>query len=164
MIDRFVIMGVSGCGKSHIGHGFAKAIDAAFIDGDVLHPKANIDKMAGGQPLDDNDRAPWLEKVGVALQPNTVISCSALKRRYRDQIRAHAAAPVLICFLKGDRDVLQERVKNRAGHFMPPALLDSQLATLEPPTADELHVMADITHSPEQIIAQLIVAAQDIRT
>ena len=151
----YVVMGVSGCGKSLIGQTFATAIGAAFIDGDTLHPAANIAKMTRGEPLDDTDRAPWLDRVGAALvPPGTVVACSALKRRYRDQIRATATTPVTFLFLRGRRDTLLARVSSRPGHFMPPALLDSQLATLEPPGPDEAHLVADIEQTPAQIVAR----------
>ncbi len=150
----YIVMGVSGCGKSLIGQAFATAIGAPFIDGDTLHPAANIAKMSRGEPLDDTDRAPWLTQVGAALvPPGTVVACSALKRKYRDQIRAVASTPVTFLYLRGQRDTLLTRVSNRPGHFMPPALLDSQLATLEPPGSDEAHHVADIEQTPGQIVA-----------
>lgn len=162
MTGRYIIMGVSGCGKSHIGAAFAKAIGAGFIDGDTLHPESNIAKMRSGIPLTDADRAPWLAQVGAALGPDTVIACSALKRRYRDQIRARAGAPVVFVFLDGDRALLLERVNNRPGHFMPPALLDSQLATLERPGADELHVTAPISLPPDALVAFCVAATKEL--
>lgn len=164
MTARYIIMGVSGCGKSHIGAEFAAAIDAQFIDGDSLHPKANIDKMRLGDPLTDSDRAPWLDQVGQALGPDTVIACSALKRRYRDRIRDTAGATVVFVFLHGPRDVLIERVNNRPGHFMPASLLDSQFATLEPPDAAETHITVDIRKPPAQIVQDLIIATKDLIT
>lgn len=153
-MTRFVVMGVSGCGKSLIGQRFADAIGATFRDGDDLHPPANIAKMSRGEPLDDTDRAPWLNKVGETLATDgTVVACSALKRTYRDLIRSVAGAPVTFLFLRGRRDTLLHRMSARPGHFMPPALLDSQLATLQPPTRDEPHLVADIEHTPDQIVA-----------
>lgn len=153
-ISRFVMMGVSGCGKSSIGAGFAAACGLRFTDGDHLHPPANIAKMSAGEALNDADRAPWLDLVGAELAGgDRVIACSALKRTYRDQIRDRAGAPVMFLFLKGDRDTLLSRMAARPGHFMPVSLLDSQLATLEPPLADELHLTQDIAQTPAQIIA-----------
>ena len=146
-------MGVSGCGKSRIGAGLAAALSARFIDGDSLHPQANIDKMRRGAPLTDADRAPWLALIGGALTDNTVIACSALKRQYRDLIRDTAGGPVAFLYLRGQRDTLLARMSTRPGHFMPTTLLDSQLATLEPPTPDERHLTADIEAAPEDIIA-----------
>ena len=153
-MSRYVVMGVSGCGKSHIGQAFAAAIGARFIDGDNLHPRANIDKMSRGEPLDDHDRAPWLDRVGATLATaGTVVACSALKRQYREQIRAVSGAPVTFLYLRGKRETLLDRVSCRPGHFMPTELLDSQLAALEPPGDDERHLVADIEHTPDQIIA-----------
>ncbi len=153
-ISRFVVMGVSGCGKSSIGAGFAAARGLQFTDGDHLHPPANIAKMSRGEALNDDDRAPWLDLVGAELAGgNSVIACSALKRKYRDQIRNRAGAPVMFLMLQGARDILQARMTARPGHFMPTSLLDSQLATLEPPMADELHLIQDIDQTPAEIIA-----------
>ena len=152
--SRFVVMGVSGCGKSSIGAGFASARGLRFGDGDHLHPAANIAKMSRGEALNDDDRTPWLDLVGSALVGgDQVIACSALKRKYRDQIRRRAGAPVMFLFLQGDRDILLTRMVARPGHFMPTSLLDSQLATLEPPMPDELHLTQDIDQTPAQIIA-----------
>lgn len=146
-------MGVSGCGKSLIGQTLATAMGLRFIDGDSLHPPANIAKMRRGEPLTDADRAPWLTLVGDTLRAHgTVIACSALKRTYRDHIRARAAAPVTFLYLRGQRDTLLARMSTRPGHFMPPALLYSQLATLEPPGPDEAHLIADIEAAPAAIV------------
>ena len=159
MTARYVVMGVSGCGKSRIGQAVARAIGAAFFDGDDLHPPANIAKMSAGHPLTDADRAPWLDKVGEVLAtPDRLVACSALKRVYRERISAAAGAPVMFLFLRGQRATLQDRVTHRPGHFMPPALLDSQLATLEPPGPDEPHVTVDIEQSPDAVVADLVAA------
>lgn len=155
------MMGVSGCGKSEIGKRFSLAIGAAFFDGDSLHPEENIAKMSRGEPLDDTDRAPWLDRIGgrfaAATEP-TVIACSALKRVYRERISEKAGRPVTFLFLEGTREVLSGRMQHRTGHFMPVALLDSQLATLEPPAADERSVKASIDQPPGQIVAQFLTA------
>ncbi|HTB67909.1 MAG TPA: gluconokinase [Steroidobacteraceae bacterium] len=141
MIRAIVVMGVTGSGKSTLGSTLARALGWQFVEGDTLHPAANIKKMAAGIPLDDQDRVPFLDNVAKALAESRphgiVVSCSALKRSYRDRIRAgepHAlfVLPVLT------RAQLEARLRVRAGHFMPASLLDSQLATLEPPSADEL--------------------------
>ena len=154
-MTRYVVMGVSGCGKSRIGQDFAMAQGAEFVDGDSLHPPENVAKMRRGEPLDDSDRAPWLDRVGQVLQADDmVVACSALKRIYRDRIRAMAGAPVMFLFLRGKRETLLQRMASRPGHFMPVSLLDSQLATLEPPTADEPHLVADIEQSPAAIVRQ----------
>ena len=141
MIRAIVVMGVTGSGKSTLGSTLARALGWQFVEGDTLHPAANIKKMAAGIPLDDQDRVPFLDNVAKALAESRphgiVVSCSALKRSYRDRIRAgepHAlfVLPVLT------RAQLEARLRVPAGHFMPASLLDSQLATLEPPSADEL--------------------------
>jgi gluconokinase len=153
-MSRFVVMGVSGCGKSSIGAGFAAARGLPFTDGDHLHPPANIAKMSRGEALNDDDRAPWLDLVGAELAGgNRVIACSALKRKYRDQIRNRAGAPVMFLLLQGARETLLARMSSRPGHFMPTSLLDSQLATLEPLLADELHLIQNIDQTPAEIIA-----------
>ncbi len=158
-MSRYVVMGVSGCGKSSIGAQMALRLGARFIDGDDLHPAANIAKMARGEPLDDADRAPWLDLVGAALAaPNTVIACSALKRRYRDTIRAGAGAEVTFLYLRGGYETLMQRMAGRPGHFMPAALLDSQLAALEPPQADEIFAEQSIDATPQEICNGFIAA------
>ena len=163
MTAAYVIMGVSGCGKSKIGQAFADAAGASLFDGDDLHPAENIAKMSRGEPLNDADRAPWLDKVGDQLaqaREPMGIACSALKRVYRERIRASAGKPVTFLYLEGTREVLSERMKHRAGHFMPVALLDSQLATLEPPDADELTVKAARDQSPDAVVAELLLELQ----
>lgn len=163
-MERFVMMGVSGCGKSSIGAAFAVAIGGKFIDGDDLHPDANRIKMASGQPLNDDDRAPWLVRVGQALHGGTgpiVIGCSALKRRYRDVIRDQAAQPVMFLHLTGSRKVLAARMAARKGHFMPASLLDSQLAALEPPMPDEAAITVDIDQTPHSMLAELLRRTQN---
>ncbi|MBA3909446.1 MAG: hypothetical protein C0524_06050 [Rhodobacter sp.] len=163
-MTRVVVMGVSGCGKSSIGAAVAARLGARFIDGDHLHPDANIAKMARGEALNDADRTPWLARVGAALiADNTVVACSALKRIYRDQIRAAAGAEVVFLHLKGDREVLLDRVSNRPGHFMPASLLDSQLAILEDPQPDETHLTADIRSTPDQIVANAVIALKGMQ-
>jgi gluconokinase len=143
-----VVMGVSGCGKSSIGRALARRLDVPFIEGDALHPAENVAKMAAGTPLDDHDRWPWLEKVGQALAETrqsggAVAACSALKLIYRDKLREAAGADLVFIFMSGSRRLLTRRMKARKGHFMPASLLDSQLATLEPPSAPESFVTID---------------------
>jgi len=153
---RIVVMGVSGCGKSSVGIALADALGARFIDGDDLHPEANKAKMGAGIPLDDHDRWPWLDLVSNALAEDastftgTVIACSALKRSYRERILAGAPNTFFI-HLDGSREILQQRLGNRTGHFMPAALLDSQLATLEPLADDEPGAVIDIDQPISQI-------------
>lgn len=157
--DKVIVMGVSGCGKSTFGQALAAALGLAFSDGDDLHPAANISKMAAGQPLSDADRAPWLAQVGqhLAADGGRVIACSALKRAYRDSIRSHAPDAVFV-HLHGARDILAARMTTRPGHFMPAALLDSQLATLELPAPDERAVQVDIALPPQGQLAEVMAA------
>lgn len=137
--QRIVVMGVSGCGKTTVGLALAERLGARFVEGDQLHPPQNVERMASGIPLTDTDRWPWLDAVGAALAGDApvVASCSALKRSYRDRLRAQAGAPLCFLHLAGDRAALAQRMAERPGHYMPVSLLDSQLATLEPPSSDE---------------------------
>ncbi|WP_051389187.1 gluconokinase, GntK/IdnK-type [Arthrobacter sp. 35W] len=149
-------MGVSGCGKTTIGALIAHELGLAFTDADSLHPVENVAKMAAGTPLDDADRWPWLAIVGAALAgaegPGLVLACSALKRSYRDAIRAQAPDTVFV-HLDGSREVLGARLEGRSGHFMPAALLDSQLATLEALAADEAGTVVDIALPVDEVVA-----------
>ena len=135
-----VVMGVSGSGKSTVGALLAERLGVPFLDADDLHPITNVDKMSQGVPLTDDDRWPWLAKVGAAMAEASgtgiVVACSALKRSYRDAIRDRAPSAVFV-HLHGERELLAQRLGLRVGHFMPGSLLDSQLATLEPPGDDE---------------------------
>jgi gluconokinase len=146
-----VVMGVSGTGKSTIGRGLAEALGLPFVEGDDLHPDANVAKMAAGIPLTDADRAPWLDRVAARLDEPVVITCSALKRSYRDRLR-RAAPDLVLVYLHGTRELLAERMAQRDGHFMPTSLLDSQLATLEEPAADEDVIPVDIKLRPDEIV------------
>lgn len=139
-------MGVSAAGKSTLGAALAAELGVPFADADDLHSDANRKKMASGTPLTDQDRAPWLDAVGARFQENRrtglVMACSALRRVYRDRIRA-VAPDVVFVHLDGSRRLLASRAAARTDHFMPPALLDSQLATLEPLDEDERGLVAD---------------------
>lgn len=154
---RYVLMGVAGCGKSSVGAALAPRLSASYVDGDDLHPAANIAKMRSGQPLDDADRWPWLDAVGAQLVlPDRIIGCSALKRVYRARIAAAAGAPVCFIHLAGSPAVIGARMAARAGHFMPTALLDSQFATLEAPGADEPAITVDIDQPMGAILAAIL--------
>lgn len=156
--QRMVIMGVAGCGKSSVGAALAAAIGASYADGDDLHPAANITKMTRGEPLTDQDRWPWLAAVGQALArgDHRIIGCSALKRSYRDKITAEAGGPVTFIHLDGTYALIKARMDARTGHFMPPSLLVSQFATLEPPGADEDAVRVDIDQSMAGIVTDIV--------
>lgn len=155
-----IVMGVSGCGKSSVGEGIAEGLDAPFIEGDSLHPEANVEKMAAGHPLTDEDRWPWLREIAarVAAEPASVlvVTCSSLKRAYRDLLRAEAGRPVAFVFLHGTDALLAERMNARTGHFMPPALLRSQLATLEDPTGEAGVVPVGIDATIAEIVANAL--------
>ena len=150
-----VVMGVSGSGKSTVGAALAGRLRVPFEDADDLHPQANIDKMTRGEPLDDHDRWPWLERIGEWLAAHAdggVIACSALKRRYRDQLRHHCP-DVEFLHLAGGRDLIEQRQASRPGHFMPSSLLTSQFETLEPLAPDERGVVLDVSGSVDELVA-----------
>ncbi|MBA4247969.1 MAG: gluconate kinase [Microbacterium sp.] len=149
-----VLMGVSGAGKTSVGRAAADLAGVRFIDADALHPRANVAKMAAGEPLDDADRAPWLDAVATALATDApcIMACSALRAAYRDRLRADAPH-AHFALLDLDRLTLESRLTERAGHFMPAALLDSQLATLEPPTAAEGVLVLDATRPIDELAA-----------
>ena len=150
---QIVVMGVSGCGKTSIGTLLASTLGLEFTDGDDLHTQANREKMAGGIPLDDENRWPWLDRVGQALNMpgGAVVACSALKRIYRKRI-LDAAPKAIFVHLQGDRDLLLRRLNNRANHFMPPSLLDSQLETLEPLASGEAGAVVEVAGSETEIL------------
>jgi gluconokinase len=160
-IHAIVVMGVSGAGKSTLGSALGDALGYRFVEGDALHPPANVAKMAAGIPLDDADRQSFLGNVAAALATHrdegVVASCSALKRAYRDLLR-RSAGPIVFVLPMLDRAALARRLSGRAGHFMPAALLDSQLATLEPPAADEDAIMVDGTLPIEAQVAAVLAA------
>ena len=158
----YVVMGVSGSGKSLIGARLARELQVEFVEGDDLHPQENVRRMAAGIPLTDDDRKGWLIAIAARLREaqregvGLVASCSALKRSYRDLLRSSGAATVQFVYLAGTRALLAERMANRRGHFMPPSLLESQLAILEEPSPDEHAWVCDIREAPETIVADLV--------
>lgn len=153
-----VVMGVSGCGKTTIAKGIGATLGIDVLEGDSFHSPGNVEKMAHGVPLTDADRLPWLRAIAAAMRTeldagrSAVVACSALKRSYRD-ILTGGRADVAIVYLKGSQALIAERLKRRKGHFMPPALLDSQFATLEEPDADEGAITVSIEPAPEAIVA-----------
>ena len=154
-------MGVAGSGKSLIGSTLARALGVDFVEGDDYHSIENVKRMAAGTPLTDADRAEWLRALAARIRAakdsgtGLVMACSALKRSYRDILRAEANE-IQFIFLGGPRTLIMERLAHRRGHFMPPSLLESQLAILEEPSADEKVWMCDITQSPADIVDGLI--------
>ncbi len=150
-------MGVSGSGKSTVGIALARRLDIPFADADTLHPAANIAKMSAGTPLDDDDRRPWLATVGqwLADHDSGVMSCSALKRRYRDQLRSYRTT-VAFLHLTGSPDVISGRQAGRPGHFMPSSLVMSQFQALEPLGPDEHGMAIDVRQSIDAIVATFV--------
>ena len=150
-----VVMGVSGSGKSTVGVALAERLGIAFTDADGLHPAANVAKMRDGVPLTDDDRWPWLDAVGAELAAydgrGLVVACSALRRAYRDRLRGPAPRTSFL-HLTGERELLAARMAGRDGHFMPPALLESQLNTLEPLDDDEDGLTLDVAAPVEELV------------
>jgi gluconokinase len=159
-----VVMGVSGAGKSTVGRLIAARLDCPFRDADSFHPKTNIEKMASGQPLTDEDRWPWLRAIAAWIGEHRtagttcVVTCSALKRVYRDLVTGDQRADVRLVYLRGDIALIEARLKSRTGHFMPPALLRSQFDALEEPRADEHAIAVSIDEVPEEIADDAIKA------
>ena len=160
----YVVMGVSGSGKSLIGAALASALGVDFVEGDEYHSAENVKRMSSGIALTDEDRAEWLHSLAARLceakeaDTGLVMSCSALKRTYRDILRT-GTGQLRFVFLKGERALIAERLAGRRSHFMPPALLESQFAALEEPSPDEHAWFCDIRQSPQEIVAGLVARA-----
>ena len=158
---RYVVMGVAGSGKTVVGTALAAALGVAFVEGDDHHPPENRAKMAAGVPLDDEDRRGWLDALAARIaearraDAGLVVSCSALKRRYRDRLR-EADPELRFVHLSGGRELIAARLAARRGHFMPPSMLDSQLATLETPEAAESVWVQDVSGTPAEIVAAVL--------
>ena len=154
-------MGVSGSGKSTVGEDLAQHLHAAYQEGDSLHPAANVDKMSHGIPLTDADRRPWLQAIAAVIDgwlerhEAGVVTCSALKRAYRNILIGDRDGVALV-YLEGSHELISQRMAARHGHFMPTALLDSQFATLEPPTADEKPITVSVDAPPDAIVEAVI--------
>lgn len=158
-------MGVAGTSKTTIGPLLSAALGVPYAEGDDFHPAANIAKMSAGTPLEDADRWPWLDAIGRWAHERAdrggVVSCSALKRSYRDRLRAEAPGVVFV-HLTGDRELIEKRMAERKGHFMPTALLDSQFAALQPLGPDEAGAAVDISGTPEDITGRAVAALRGI--
>jgi len=158
----FIVMGVSGSGKTTIGARLARALGSEFVEGDDLHPPENVTRMTAGIPLTDDDRRGWLLAIAARLREakrariGLVVSCSALKRSYRDLLRSVGETEVRFVYLAGSRALLAERLAQRRSHFMPPSLLESQLSILEEPSPDEGAWVCDISQAPDAIVADLV--------
>jgi carbohydrate kinase (thermoresistant glucokinase family) len=161
-----VMMGVSGSGKTTVARGVAARLGWDVLEGDSFHPPNNVAKMSKGIPLDDADRLPWLHAIARAIDAelaagrSSVVTCSALKRSYRD-ILIGPRKNVALVYLQGSHALLAERMRNRVGHFMPPSLLDSQLATLEEPTPEEAPITVAVAPPPERIVDAVIAALRE---
>ncbi len=156
-----VVMGVSGSGKTTLGKAIAERLHWRFQEGDDLHPRANVEKMSRGEPLTDEDRWPWLDAIGEWLDErarageNAVLTCSALRRSYRDRIRAGRPG-VRFCHVVASPETLRDRLEHRSGHYMPASLLPSQLATLEPLGDDEPGVVVEAAGEPSDVLAEAL--------
>lgn len=156
-----VIMGVAGCGKTTVATRLAQRLGCAFQEGDALHPPENVAKMSAGTPLGDADRAPWLARIAACIDgwrsrgEAGIVTCSALKRAYRGII-VGTRADVRLVHLAGSRDLIGARLDARRGHFMPPALLDTQFATLEPPEADARTLVLDVGPEPDALVEAIV--------
>jgi carbohydrate kinase (thermoresistant glucokinase family) len=156
-----VVMGVSSSGKTTVAKLLADTLGWQFQEGDALHPPENVAKMSGGTPLTDADRIPWLHRIAVRIDhwrgqgESGVVTCSALKRFYRDIIIGDRPDVALV-YLKGSRDLIGRRMAARQGHFMPPNLLDDQFATLQEPSADERPIIVDVGPLPAEIVDEIV--------
>lgn len=161
-----VMMGVSGVGKTTIGTLLAERLGWGYAEGDSYHPPANVEKMRAGTPLDDADRGPWLAAIAADIDrwrvagQGMVVACSALKRRYRDVLIGDRA-DVRLVRLAGEEALIRARMEKRTDHYMPPSLLLSQLATLEPPAPDEAAITVEVTQEPERCVDRILSALRD---
>jgi len=158
-IPRIVVMGVSGCGKSTVAQALADRLQVAYVEGDALHPPANVVLMAAGTPLTDEHRKEWLDAVAATLEAaakvGVVVTCSALKRAYRDRLR-RSAPDLRLVHLHGSPEMLAQRMQTRSGHYMPLSLLQSQLDTLQWPAPEEAAIVLDIAPGPAEIVTAVL--------
>lgn len=161
-IPPLIVMGVSGCGKSSVGEALAAHFAVPYIEGDAIHPPANIAKMSAGTPLNDEDRWPWLDALSARLKAQAaqncgaIASCSSLKKSYRDRLQAGSGPQTRFIFLNCSRKTLERNQSARKGHFMPQSLLDSQLATLEPPHDEARAIVIDGNLSFDVVIQSIV--------
>jgi carbohydrate kinase (thermoresistant glucokinase family) len=162
-----VVMGVSGAGKTTIAGLLARRLGYVFKDADEFHPPENVRKMQAGTPLSDDDRWPWLRSIAASIEiaaasgQRAVVACSALRRVYRDLLIGDKSGSVRLVYLRGSKDLIAARMTGRRGHFMPPALLDSQFAALEEPHPDEHPIIVSISEEPDQIVDAIISALEN---
>jgi gluconokinase len=160
-LTTVILMGIAGSGKSSVTGALLTRLGWPALEGDALHPPANVAKMAAGVPLTDADRAPWLDAIGdwiskrEAERQSSLVTCSALRRTYRDVLR-RGRPSVWFVHLVAPRDVLEARIERREGHFMPASMLDSQLTTLEPLASDEPGTTLDASSSPDELAEQIL--------
>ncbi len=154
----YVVMGVSGAGKTVIGRKLAKKLGVPFYDADDYHPEANVKKMASGKPLNDDDRMPWLLELARNVEKwdksgGAVLACSALKKKYRKVLRSNPSVEIRLIYLKGDKELIAARLGTREGHFMPPGLLDSQFEALEEP---ENAITVEVDSGPDDVAGEIL--------
>ena len=161
MTRLIIVMGVSGSGKTLVGKSLAEQLGVEFVDGDDLHPSENVEQMRAGSKLDDDARKPWLDALCRCAESNfargqsVVIACSALKSKYRDQLRS-VSRPTIFLYLTGPRELIRQRMENRPGHFMPASLLESQFADLECPVGENNVEVISIDQRPESMVEEAV--------
>ncbi|SDO07723.1 gluconokinase [Ensifer sp. YR511] len=163
-VTRLIVMGVSGAGKTTVGDAIATALSVPFIDGDKLHSEENIDKMAQGIPLTDEERWPWLDRISQVIcdLDHVVVACSALRKVYRDRLRANAGQDLAFLFLDGGSSILNLRLTTREGHFMKQSMLESQLLTLERPIGEPLVLTCSFDDPVQRIVKQTVTWVEGI--
>lgn len=160
-----LLMGVSGCGKTTTAQRLSRRLGWTFRDGDTFHPPTNVEKMASGQPLTDDDRWPWLDAIGLWIDEqrlanaNAIVTCSALKRTYRQRL-LHGRPDVQLVYLKGSRSLIADRISRRRNHFMPAKLLDSQFSTLEEPLGHERPLVVNVAMPPNRVVERILTATR----